>query len=392
MNCRDLREQFSAYLDGELPREEAQAISRHVEGCVECARELDDLRRTIEALADLPVIQAPEGLKTKILAQLEVESGGGQGRKVSHLRLLWPAAAAIVVAVLLAWQGGMFESRKQAIRPVVASARRRIAHDEEMPDARPEGKEAFRATPTMSAAPTEKSKMVFDDGLKKERVTGKGGYAFNEKGGQGVSQPGVALESEPQILAEKADKGGVSRIAGTWSVPSGNPAAARALVAKLLDKRMMKQLRSAKELREKDRALGFSRVAGETAPVELEITRAEWAGLVAALEKNGMIPTRKVVAQKALPSRAVARKREALRALAKQSDADNNDMDGEAAEKVRADKVQAQAKPMDAYGGDAKSAVVEEKEAQGPAAKSLAKSESPQRFRVRLLFPLVSSE
>lgn len=395
MSCRELREQFSAYLDGELPPEEAQAVSRHVEGCAECARELDDLRRTIEALAEWPVLKAPEGLKAKILAKLEVESGSGKGRAVSRMRSLWPAAAAIIVAVLLAWQGGMFNSRKLAGRTEVASARKQIALDEEMPDLSTARKKGIRSAPTMSAALPEKSdagkNIIFNTRRTKDKVIRDRDFAFKEEGGQGGPRPTGALALESHILQEKAKKG-AALIAGTWSVPSGNPAAARALVAKLLNKRRVKQPRAEKKLRENARVVGRSLAGGETALMEFEVTRAEWAGLVAALKKNGMTLTRKVVAQKVLPSRAVARKREALHALAKQGDADNNDVDGKVVDTVLADKMQVKSKPVAAYSGDAKSAVVEEKEAQQLAIESLAGGEPPQRFSVRLLFPLVSSE
>jgi anti-sigma factor RsiW len=37
---RHPREQLSAYLDGELPPEQAASVERHLHGCTECSREL----------------------------------------------------------------------------------------------------------------------------------------------------------------------------------------------------------------------------------------------------------------------------------------------------------------------------------------------------------------
>lgn len=50
---------LSAFLDDELPEEEAMTAARHLAACERCLGELDQLRATRDALRRLPSLQAP---------------------------------------------------------------------------------------------------------------------------------------------------------------------------------------------------------------------------------------------------------------------------------------------------------------------------------------------
>lgn len=53
------RERLSAYLDGELPSEERAALERHLPGCSECRRELEDYRTLRAMLRAVPAPALP---------------------------------------------------------------------------------------------------------------------------------------------------------------------------------------------------------------------------------------------------------------------------------------------------------------------------------------------
>lgn len=52
MNCRDVREALDALLDGEMEAGEELAVRDHLDWCLSCAREFDDLREWHGTLAD----------------------------------------------------------------------------------------------------------------------------------------------------------------------------------------------------------------------------------------------------------------------------------------------------------------------------------------------------
>lgn len=102
MRCRNVTKQLSAFLDGELPPVEAERIQTHLKSCPECAKQRDALERTMQAVGDLPAVGAPTGLRQKILADLEsapsTREPAARRAHVRRWRVLWPAAAAVLIA------------------------------------------------------------------------------------------------------------------------------------------------------------------------------------------------------------------------------------------------------------------------------------------------------
>jgi hypothetical protein len=78
MKCRDAREKFSAWVDGELPEEAAAHLSRHTAACRSCAREAEMLRRLGAMLDRLPAAPAPPHLSQVTLRRFrqEIENPG----------------------------------------------------------------------------------------------------------------------------------------------------------------------------------------------------------------------------------------------------------------------------------------------------------------------------
>ena len=52
MDCQAAREKIGPYLDGELSAEQQQALQLHLDGCAQCAAELERLRKVPELRMD----------------------------------------------------------------------------------------------------------------------------------------------------------------------------------------------------------------------------------------------------------------------------------------------------------------------------------------------------
>ncbi len=56
---RRLRDQLSAYIDGELDASAAERLERHLAECGRCGQEMEQLRATVAALQELPAVEPP---------------------------------------------------------------------------------------------------------------------------------------------------------------------------------------------------------------------------------------------------------------------------------------------------------------------------------------------
>jgi len=110
MNCGDVKELFSPYLDGQVSGVEMQTLSRHLEECPRCTREYAALQRTQQLLAGLGPKKAPAdvALKLRVLASQQaarVRRPRFQGLVVRIENALnafmVPATAGLVSAVLI---------------------------------------------------------------------------------------------------------------------------------------------------------------------------------------------------------------------------------------------------------------------------------------------------
>ena len=68
--CEQVREQLSAWLDGELTAAESRQVSQHLEVCPECSRELAMLQRLDAALGTLET-PLPARLPERVLDRLQ---------------------------------------------------------------------------------------------------------------------------------------------------------------------------------------------------------------------------------------------------------------------------------------------------------------------------------
>ena len=100
----ELNDELNAYLDGQLDSARAAQVAEHVAACAVCARELDTLRLTREAVRELPRLRAP---RTFVLPAPEPVTPRWQQLLGWGWRLGTVASAAcVLVAALTTGSGG----------------------------------------------------------------------------------------------------------------------------------------------------------------------------------------------------------------------------------------------------------------------------------------------
>jgi|GEM_PF-2419960 len=73
MQCGEINEMFSAYIDDMLDQNEKKAVEEHVLECGRCSRELADLQETVRLLRSLGELMPPEGFAGQVRTRLEME-------------------------------------------------------------------------------------------------------------------------------------------------------------------------------------------------------------------------------------------------------------------------------------------------------------------------------
>lgn len=69
MNCEAVKDQLSAYIDGEASEEDAAAIKGHIAICADCAQGEQLLRKTSRLLKSWESVPAPDGFCEALLAR-----------------------------------------------------------------------------------------------------------------------------------------------------------------------------------------------------------------------------------------------------------------------------------------------------------------------------------
>ena len=88
-NCRSMRAQFSAYLDGDLTGVAMQAMAGHLQQCRECAAEFDGWREMQQSLADLGPARPPADLGLRIRVALSQEQARTPKNALATWRVRW---------------------------------------------------------------------------------------------------------------------------------------------------------------------------------------------------------------------------------------------------------------------------------------------------------------
>jgi anti-sigma factor RsiW len=107
MQCEEVEERLSAFLDDELDPVMSREIQGHVDGCAACSEVLGQMKGLADRLrAEAPYYRASNSLQSRVsqAAWRDATRGRGVGRRVGAPAGAWLRAAAAVVVLL----GGMW--------------------------------------------------------------------------------------------------------------------------------------------------------------------------------------------------------------------------------------------------------------------------------------------
>jgi len=114
MNCRQVEENLSAYLDKALPDEEMDLIKNHLESCPACREEYSALEKTVLMLSELEDIAPPALFRSELRQKLKEKNKKrfslqgfvpGWLKNVRGYHLMPIAAALIIMLVILPFVG-----------------------------------------------------------------------------------------------------------------------------------------------------------------------------------------------------------------------------------------------------------------------------------------------
>jgi anti-sigma factor RsiW len=111
MNCPDIKNLLSAYLDGELADELRADVSAHLERCPDCTHEFQGFEKLSRMASTLQSAVPPEHLWKRIETELDQSLDADRSRRqpmawaarwfVASPR--WMTAAALLVAIGISW-------------------------------------------------------------------------------------------------------------------------------------------------------------------------------------------------------------------------------------------------------------------------------------------------
>lgn len=106
LNCGDMNELMSLYIDGELGKEERSAFENHIRVCDSCRREFEELKEIVDVCRETKEVELPTGFREELHARLLLVSEQESVRKgrlllgSKRIRLLSSIAAGILVILL----------------------------------------------------------------------------------------------------------------------------------------------------------------------------------------------------------------------------------------------------------------------------------------------------
>ena len=104
MECSDIQQRLSAYIEDIISSEEKGLIEEHLKSCQQCNESLGDLKKTLEYVQNLEEIEPPPWLKQKVVARVRSEAEAKRGifQRLFyplHIKLPIEALAAILIAI-----------------------------------------------------------------------------------------------------------------------------------------------------------------------------------------------------------------------------------------------------------------------------------------------------
>ncbi len=124
MNCRQVKEELTAFLHGELDDELASKIKEHLGKCESCSEEVRMLERTGNLIRFWKDIEPSPDLSSKLLARAREELEEGRKPFRDFVEVLrgkpLPAASALVLVILIVVSAILFQ-RSPVVLPPLSS-------------------------------------------------------------------------------------------------------------------------------------------------------------------------------------------------------------------------------------------------------------------------------
>jgi hypothetical protein len=118
MECKDIQERLSAYIDGVASSKEKTLIDKHLKSCQKCSKSFSELKKTVEHLKKLEEMEPPSWLAQRIMAKIEKEAEPQKGILQRlfyplHIKLPIETIAAIFIAVTAVYLYKAIEPQKR---------------------------------------------------------------------------------------------------------------------------------------------------------------------------------------------------------------------------------------------------------------------------------------
>ncbi|MCM8759514.1 MAG: zf-HC2 domain-containing protein [Candidatus Omnitrophica bacterium] len=125
MECKDICEKLSDFIDGLLAEDERKLIQKHIDRCEKCLGKYKKMKETIELLQTLPEIKAPENFSEGVIQKISERQFQKQRRLTLWLGRF--AFAEIIVLVLIIL---LNQPQKEQIIPEKKEVSQNIAQSE----------------------------------------------------------------------------------------------------------------------------------------------------------------------------------------------------------------------------------------------------------------------
>ena len=112
MNCADIQEKMSLYIDDLLDAHDKQLVEEHLLQCKSCSLEYETLMANTEALKRIPEVPLPAGFKEELHTKLVAEQ---KKKKSKDWRSYTVIAAAVLIMVVSALQNQFFDHKNLTV-------------------------------------------------------------------------------------------------------------------------------------------------------------------------------------------------------------------------------------------------------------------------------------
>ena len=195
---RRTRRQLSPYVDGKLSAQESRRLEEHLAQCRACRDELEELRATVQAMAELPLVEAPRSFALTA-APRRVEALRPAARRLEFGLRAATVAAAFVLAIvavgdLLGLPGGGEEGNGATVRTMQTAAREAGAPEEAPAPGQVQPSEAAEDK-AVTEAPTAPAPAT---GVQGSTPSLLGGYGEGGQATTATPEPPAGLGGSPE--------------------------------------------------------------------------------------------------------------------------------------------------------------------------------------------------